>query len=68
MMLPHVSNEIYAAALADYRSTGSAIVRQDPSKCDFNALRLEYGRRDATLFRPAAFAEWLDRRVAELPA
>jgi hypothetical protein len=54
----------YAAALADYRSKGSAIVREDPTQCDFNALRVEYVRRDPSLRPPAAFAEWLESRIA----
>jgi hypothetical protein len=58
----------YAAALTDYRAKGSAIVRVDPSRCDFNALRLEHARRDRSLLPPAAFAAWLASRIAELGA
>jgi hypothetical protein len=58
----------YAAALADYHAKGSAIVREDPSRCDFNALRREYAQRDRCLLPPATFAAWLQTRIAELEA
>lgn len=57
----------YAAALADYRAKGSAIVREG-EHADFNRLRCEHGRRDENLFPPAAFAAWLETRIAQLEA
>jgi hypothetical protein len=56
----------YEAALGEYEAAGTRIVAEGPERSDFNALRIEHGRRDETLYAPATFAAWLAQRIAEL--